>query len=268
MDISASPDGEGLERERLGREVGRELRQWMTSSSVLADLVERLSARGRVVVFGGFVRGRMHELIHGETVPLRDLDLVVDGKLGAEFDSSSKNNFGGSRAVLGNGLKVDYWELRRTYAFLQGWIEPALGNLPATTVYSVNACYFDLAERLIVERGAVSAIARRSIAFNCRKYLDLFPDYQAFRGMELAHRLGYQMSTEVRDFVAERVRRSPKTEFLRAVRQHRSSVSEADLEALCRPYGDGSAYAPPAPAAPPANETEVSGLSSRRLAGS
>jgi hypothetical protein len=263
MNPSASPHIEGPDRELLGRDVGRELRQFISSSTALVGLVQKLSARGRVVVFGGFVRDRMHELIHGETVPLRDLDLVVDGRLGAEFDSSSKNNFGGSRVVLGNGLKVDYWELRSTYAFSKGWIEPALENLPATTVYSVNACYFDLEEQRIVESGAAADIARRTIAFNCRMYLDQFPDYQAFRGMELAHRLGYQMSAEVRSFVAERMRQSPKAVFLRAVRQHRSSVSEAELEELCRPYAGGEHDHD----ASQAGETEVLGASSRRLAG-
>jgi hypothetical protein len=232
-----------LDLDLLAKSTGREFRQLTDSSRSLADLVQKLSANGRVVVFGGFVRDRIHSLVHGDTVFSRDLDLVIDGILGNDFENSSRNNFGGSRAVLGNGLKVDYWELRRTYAFTKGWFDPLLENLPRTTVYSVNACCFDLTDHRIAERGAISDIAQRSITFNCRQYLDLFPDYQAFRGMDLSRRLGYQLSPEVRNFVTERLRKSPRADFLRAVRRHRSSVSEAEMDELCQLYTDDLAYA-------------------------
>jgi hypothetical protein len=248
-----------LDRALLGREIGRELKQRIDASAELAGLLKRLSAQGRVVVFGGFVRDRIHGLIHGKTTPSRDLDLVVDGILGPAFESVSRNNFGGSRMLAESGLKIDYWELRRTYAFSRGWFEATLENLPRTTVYSVNACCFDGEKFHLLEHGAIAGIAEKSIAFNCREYLDVFPDYQAFRGIELARRMGYGLAPEVLSFVADRLRRAPKAEFLRAVRQHRADVSEAEIEELCRPYCDGAGYAPPAA---PAGEAEWSNSSS------
>jgi hypothetical protein len=160
----------------------------------------------------------------------------VCGTLKNLADETLKTNFGGHRRRIGGDLKVDYWEIGRTYAFGRGLFEPKLENLPLTTVYTVNACFFDLAEGRLIEHGAVRDIADKTIAFNCSSYLDVFPEYQAFRAMDLAHRLGYQLNARVRAFVRSRIDESTAEEFFIAVQKHRREVTREEIEKLCGEY--------------------------------
>ena len=199
------------------------------------QLLKRLSRSGPIVVFGGFVRDIIHSYVHRAETQPRDIDIVVDGvfEIGTE---DSLNNFGGQRFRLNESLKADFWELRRTYAFRRGLFEPSLSNLLLTTVYTVNACFFDLRELRLIEHGAVRDITRKVISFNCTGYLDAFPQYQAFRAVDLAQRLGYALESNVLAFVTMQMRRCTFAEFVRAVQQHRPEMGAPQIEMICRPY--------------------------------
>jgi hypothetical protein len=216
-------------RQRLDEIIGMNLE--------LSVFLDQLSQHGRVVVFGGFVRDCIHNYIHNQEIRSKDLDLVVDGTI-VPSDGDSRNNFDGRRRSLRGGLKIDFWELRRTYAFLKGLFAPSLDNLPLTTVYTVNGCFFDLTDDRLVEKDAVSDVTKKVIAFNCTDYLATFPEYQAFRGIELAHRLGYELHQDVLDFVLSQLRGSPADLFVRAVQAHRPKLSKAAIEKLCGRYAN------------------------------
>jgi hypothetical protein len=220
----------------LEREIAEDVDNWLRRIPQLAGLFAALAMSGRVGIFGGFVRDRIHNVIHGEKIRPRDLDLVVDGALTIQAKGEETNNFGGNRRWLAPDLKVDYWELRQTYAFRKGLLKPGFEALPRTTVYTANACLFEISSRQLIECGAIHDISRRIIAFNCRDYLNVFPEYQAFRAIELAKRLGYQLHHDVLEFVVLQLRSSTWINFVRAVQQHRREISTEELRALCESY--------------------------------
>jgi hypothetical protein len=136
---------------QLERHIKRRLDEVACRNPEFSDFLRFLSRHGRVVVFGGFVRDCIHNYIHGQTIRPRDLDVVVDGAV-LPTKEDGTNNFGGHRRWLGHELKIDFWELNRTYAFSTGLFTPSLANLPLTTVYTVNACFFDLNDNRLVEK--------------------------------------------------------------------------------------------------------------------
>ena len=75
-----------------------------------------------------------------------------------------------------------------------------------------------------------------NIVFNCDRYLDVFPDYQAFRAMDLAMRLGYQMHSKVQEFVRLRLRQTSVDEFLVAIQKHRREITRTQIEEFYRQY--------------------------------
>jgi hypothetical protein len=208
----------------------------IAANPLFAGLLRDLSVQGRLVIFGGFVRDRIHNFVHGDNLPSRDIDLVLCGSLKDSPGEALQTNFGGRRRRIDGNLKVDYWELEKTYAFRRGLFESKLENLPLTTVYTVNACFFDLPEDRLVEHEAVRDITNKTIRFNCSSYLDVFPEYQAFRAMDLAERLRYQLDGNVRAFVRSRIDQSTTEEFLLAVQKHRKDVTREEVGKMCQEY--------------------------------
>lgn len=221
---------------RLQETIADHIAEYRLRFPALDDLLTRLAGMGRTVLFGGFVRDCMHNLLHSDKVESRDIDIVVDGIIVLPEEDSQQNNFGGRRCTINAGLKADYWELRGTYAVRKGFFEPKLENLPHTTVYTPNACIFDLQSKELIENHAVEDIARRVVAFNCRSYLDLFPEYQAFRAIDLAVRLQYSLETEVEQFVRGLLNSIPWDSFVAAVQRHRPELTRGHLHELCREY--------------------------------
>ena len=190
-----------------------------------------LAGFGKVIVFGGFVRDAIHNFVHADSREYRDLDLVLVGDFQRQ-GNSNRNHFGGYRRFFSDGLKIDYWTLNSTYAFSRGLIKPSLKNLTLTTVFTINACAFDLDAVILYENDAIQSIAHRRISFNCTGYLNTFPEYQAFRAIDFSQRLCYELDEGVREFVVSTLSRSPLSTFVRAVRAHRPDLSESELTEL------------------------------------
>jgi hypothetical protein len=222
-------------RTEIEKSIAQEFTRVVASSPALGELVEELSASGPLVIFGGFVRDRIHNMTHRARRISRDIDLVLCGALGEAPESAQRNNFGGYRRTVADDLTVDYWELDKTYAFSH-LFKPSIENLPLTTVYTLNACVFDLVHRRLIEHNAIASIARRTISFNCRDYLDKFPSYQAFRAMDFADRLEYTLDDEVRLFVRQQIHDSKLEEFVEAVQSHRRGVTQEDIAGMFERY--------------------------------
>jgi len=190
--------------------------------------IKFLSGFGKVVVFGGFVRDAIHNALHSDKQAFRDLDLVVVGTFGNGNDGP-KNNFGGYRKLFADGLKIDYWTLDSTYAFSHALLRPSLEGLAQTTVFTINACLFDPATSTLHEHGAIAAISARRISFNYKGYLGLFRVYQAFRAVDFAQRLKYQLDAEVSSFVRDALSTTTLPDFIRSVQAHRPGISEQRL---------------------------------------
>src|ERR1700677_2492866 len=224
-------------RTEIEKSIVEEFARFAAASPALGKLVEELSASGPVVIFGGFVRDRIHNLAHCAKRTSRDIDLVVCGTLrDTQPQGVLRNNFSGYRRRLADNLTADYWELDKTYAFRQGIFKANVENLPLTTVYTLNACVFDLVNLRLTEHRAIASIAKRTISFNCKEYLNKFPNYQAFRAMDFAERLEYTLDDEVQFFVREQIRDSTLEGFVDAVQSHRKEITKKGISEMSERY--------------------------------
>lgn len=225
------------ELERLAAE---KLQGLLAEDGGMEEEVRRLRTLGRAVVFGGWVRDAVHTFVHGDDhLPSRDFDIVVDGPLPATDTTGTTgrvemNHFGGQRVVRQNGLRMDCWQLSGTLAFTRGLLAPSFANLLHSTVYRLNGCLIDLESFRLAGEAAIEDIRARRISFSCIGYLDVYPEFQAFRGLDLADRLGYALDGEVRDFVLSTLRGTTPDRFSRGVREHRPGESQERIERLFR----------------------------------
>lgn len=219
----------------LEREAVAKLRGLLAENADLGAEVRRLLALGEVVVFGGWVRDAAHTVLHGDPLDSRDFDLVVQAPVPGRTGDTI-NHFGGRRLRLPDGLLVDRWELSRTLAFTRGLLEPSFANLLRSTVYRLNGCFIDLRTLRLQGEAAIQDIRDRQICFNCTKYLDVYPEYQAFRAMDLRDRLGYALDDEVASFVAAALKKVGPERFVSEVHEHRREEPAERLQRLFRLY--------------------------------
>ncbi len=177
--------------------------------------------------------------MHNEQLEPRDLDLVVDGvpHTGA---SGVQNHFGGTKWQTDGGLRVDCWDLSSTLAFRRALVAPpTLANLPRTTVYRLNGCYLSLEDGALHGDEAIADIFARRISFNCKSYLGTYPEYQAFRAIDLAERLKYELDDEVKEFISQALRAAGAARFEQQVREHRPDVEPRVVLARFNQYSNG-----------------------------
>ena len=77
---------------------------------------------------------------------------------------------------------------------------------------------------------------RPRIAFNCRGYLDAFPELQSFRALDYAERLGYDLEDEVSEFVTRTVKRGSREEFAGRVTKLRPDVAGSAVLGLIKKH--------------------------------
>lgn len=232
-----------IDRSILRSHVRASLGELLVNREDVKGFIGFLSGFGKVVVFGGFVRDAIHNYLHNDKQKYRDLDLVVLGHFHTHR-GGPQNNFGGYRKLFADGLRIDYWTLDSTYAFNKGLFKPSLSNLPCTTVFTINACVFEPKESVLYECGAIDAIAERRICFNCKDYLNVFPEYQAFRAIDFSQRLRYLLDEPVLEFVRNTLAEIPFSAFSKAVRRHRPEMLVAELEKIYQRYTSPKLFEP------------------------
>lgn len=213
------------------------LRDLLSKDVVLAAEVARVRKCGNAVVFGGWVRDVVHAIIHSEVQNSRDFDIVVNGSL-SRIMGSEINHFGGHRLHCSGELKIDCWELARTVAFARRLLPPSFPNLLSSTVYRLNGCFIDLQTLSLQGEGAIGDIRDRKISFNCIGYLDMYPEFQAFRAIDLRDRFGYALDEEVRRFVEFTLKNAGPARFADSVREHRKNEPIERLYWLFQKYAE------------------------------
>jgi len=224
-------------KRRLATHIHSRFKELLVDRSSLDTWLKQSRQRGaKVIVFGGFVRDSIHAFVHSQHLDPRDLDLVVDSIADTRSDGI-QNHFGGIKWETEDGLRVDCWDLAATYAFRRALISPAtLENLSRTTVYRLNGCYLDLDDGMLYGEEAIADIFARRVAFNCKDYLDTFPAYQAFRAIDLADRLCYELDDEVKEFISQTLRAAGPRHFEQQVREHRPNLDANFLRACFDRY--------------------------------
>ena len=161
----------------------------------------------QAVVFGGWARDGLLELLHGAPADSRDIDLVVDGSapiaevLGPE---AVRNAFGGV-GIKADTINLDAWNLRETFLIRRHRMPVDFATLPATVDYTFNGVLFMPAEFFgqpaVVENGAIGAIQAGLVEFAAQEIA--MPDVQAARAVILAVRMRFRLSVTVQDFLRD-----------------------------------------------------------------
>lgn len=84
---------------------------------------------------------------------------------------------------------------------------------------------------------AIADVFSRRIVFNCTRYhLTTFPEFQAFRAIDLVDRLGYALDDDVKDFVVQTLRTAGIERFVQRVRAHRPELTDDNLRQRYQRY--------------------------------
>lgn len=210
--------------ERLLRD---EFKADLESIPILKKLIHQINSHTGIYIFGGWCRDRLHEYRYHTSVKRSDIDLVINGELdNSLFKDVLRNHFGGFRIELPQqGRLLDFWTLKQTHAFRKGLFKPTVGNLLNSTVFDVNSVLFNINSFELINGLAMQAIDNRQLSFNCRNYLNEFPDLQAYRALSIARKLNYRLDPEIVSFLSSLFRSRNIDEFTRAVSKFRQNVS-------------------------------------------
>lgn len=201
------------------------------------DLIRRIGDTNEVVILGGWVRNAIHQYMHKSKISFNDIDLVVDGQIDMKFNKiARKNNFGGYRININGNKKIDIWELRQTLAFRKNIFNSSLSNLLKTTVFTVNSIMFSIKLNKLANYNAIEDIERKFIRFNCKDYLNIYPELQCFRAIKLANNLGYVLDSDIRSFIINCIKKVSPEQFLKSVKVHKYWVSKEDINEIYREW--------------------------------
>jgi hypothetical protein len=169
------------------------------------------------VVFGGWARDRLIEMLRGHHCPSRDVDMVAHGPVSIEQalpSSAVRNPFGGIR-VEASHMHFDAWDLPNTFLIRRHRLPVSFEQLPFTADYNVNAIVFKPAQFFgcasLLDAGAIHSVQTGMLDFAADEVAQ--PLVQAARSIILAVRLHLAISDTVRTFL----RSTCYTEKLRQV---------------------------------------------------
>ena len=169
--------------------------------ATLIQTVNLMRTRGwTAFAFGGTPRGIYD---NGKQYRPRDLDLVFDDEHFLSFESAferyivRRNSYGGLRMNV-EGLSIDAWPLKNTWAFRQGWMKPAtFENLPATTFLNIDAIIIEITphrgkQRRVFEKGFFSGWHDKTMDINFEP--NPYPAICVARTLHMARRFGFRLS--------------------------------------------------------------------------
>ena len=178
----------------------------LSSDERLSNYVFEMQTLGlQAVVFGGWARDRLLELIRKRTYQSRDIDLVAHGSVSVEQalpNCAVRNPFGGF-GIEASTIHFDAWDLPNTFLLRRHQLPVTFEQLPFTADYNVNAIVFMPAQFFryasLVDAGAISSLRTGVLDFLADEVAQ--PLVQAARCVILAVRLQCVISDTVRDFL-------------------------------------------------------------------
>lgn len=206
----------------------------LESIPILKKLIQHIEINTDIYIFGGWCRDRLHEYKYHTSVNRSDIDLVINGELdNSLFKDALRNHFGGFRLELPQqGRLIDFWTLEQTYAFRKDLLKPTVENLLKSTVFDVNSVLFNINSFKLINGLAIQAIDNQQLGFNCKGYLNDFPDLQAYRALFIARKLNYRLEPGIVSFVSSIFRNCSFDEFVRAVCKFRQNTSKNFIREL------------------------------------
>lgn len=113
----------------------------------IIEFVNTLKKRTKVYIFSGIIRDYF---LFKKHIPFRDIDLIIEDDLILEdiFQNLiyKKNSFGGYKIKF-EGVEIDLWVIKKTWALNQGQLKfefDYLNALPKTTFFNFSSIIYSL----------------------------------------------------------------------------------------------------------------------------
>lgn len=180
----------------------------LNGDAVLKACVTRLVEGGsKAVVFGGWARDRAIEVVRGQSIQSRDIDMVTDGviEISAVVGREHERNVFGGFGVAASRIHLDIWSLQETFLIKKNGLPKEFESLLATTDFFCNSIIFFpeeiFGEPFSLEQGAIASIRDGVIGF-CAEEIPI-PELQVVRVLVTSIRLGLSIPDEVKRFISD-----------------------------------------------------------------
>lgn len=176
-------------------------------SKPLNRLIDLFPKEAFLLIIGGALRNFIIKHLYGDAPPTCDIDIIIGG-LGAKFsmektlirEKFENTDFGGVRWFPDkSSFSFDLSLLDNFLPIKKFHLEPDRTNLFATIDFDVNALMMDVKKHQFHEKGAITAIKKKTIGFNANKIYD--KGFLAYRLLLIRHKIGFYPSREAFRFL-------------------------------------------------------------------
>lgn len=209
QNINAVPPQELLDSSAVDA-IQNKFDEFLEQDPILSSVIMKLQeASIPAVIFGGWVRDHYISFKKGINLQPRDIDIVVDLPQGASLESIVKNDhtktmFGGL-ATKTTTSSLDIWDISDTYLIKSLTLNPNIGVLPSTTVFSINSIIFYPSQlhpkSMVFESGFLDAIETGIISFKSSRIP--FPAIQAARAIMYSTKCSFEIHEDVKNFIID-----------------------------------------------------------------
>ena len=159
------------------------------------------------VIFGGWVRDRVIELITGVNILSKDIDFVCKGskELSKHFFGKKKvseNMFGGYLIEYPQ-MHIDIWELDKTYLISKNSLSKEFSSLLTTADYTINSIIYyprqGKSKPYLLDFGCIESIKNKEMDFLADEIA--FPIIQAARAAIFSAKFNLSLSNTIENFI-------------------------------------------------------------------
>lgn len=159
------------------------------------------------VIFGGWVRDRVFEIITGKNIKSKDIDFVCKGEkeLSTYFtgDKSASENMFGGYFIENPSMHIDIWELEKTYLISKNSLSKEFPSLLKTADYTINSIIYHPqqlgSKHYLLDFGCIESIKNRQIDFLADEVA--FPLIQAARAAIFSAKFNLSLSNTIKCFI-------------------------------------------------------------------
>lgn len=211
-----------------------ELKSKIKASSALTEAFDMLQHLGKIYIFGGAIRDSYASLMLDAEILPSDLDIVIDTKSKIPiYKNGSVNSFGGVKCEIPDApFPINYWRLCDTYAFRKKLFPSLARNLPATTVFDINAIVADFTSESYFEHNFLNAMRNRKISFNCTAYINDMPELQALRAIIYSRKLNFLLDEQITEFIRRTLAKHSEATFKESIASYGKSKDTSSISAL------------------------------------
>lgn len=161
------------------------------------------------VIFGGWVRDRIIELLTKKNIKSKDIDFVCKGKneLSKHFIKKkqvNENMFGGYFIEYPT-MHIDIWELDKTYLISKNSLKKEFSSLILTADYTINSVIYyprqNNSDPYLLDFGCIESIKNQEIDFLADEVA--FPIIQTARAVIFSAKFNLLPSNTIKKFIKD-----------------------------------------------------------------